>query len=103
VGGIVLHLRGEVRDIWFDWLRAHRPDLLERHAELYRHGAYAPTKERERLGELVSVMHERARKRHPDAPHPAPPRFRRGFNDRAQAEAAPERPREQGPRQGALF
>ena len=103
VGGIVLHLRGEVRDIWFDWLRAHRPDLLERHAELYRHGAYAPTKERERLGELVSVMHERARKRHPDAPNPAPPRFRRGFNDRAQAEAAPERPREQGPRQGALF
>ena len=28
IGGIALHLRGEVRDIFFDWLRAHRPDLV---------------------------------------------------------------------------
>src|SRR5438105_8769867 len=30
IGGIALHLRGEVRDIWFDWLRAKRPDLVPR-------------------------------------------------------------------------
>ena len=30
VGGIGLHLRGEVREIWFDWLRQYRPDLVER-------------------------------------------------------------------------
>jgi len=101
IGGIVLHVRGEVRDIWFDWLRAHRPDLVPRHEELYRRGAYAPTAERERLGELVAVTHERARRRHPEAPHPAPPRFRRGFTDRAAAESGP--PRKAEPQQGALF
>jgi DNA repair photolyase len=42
VGGIGLHLRGEVREIFFDWLRAHRPDLVDRYAELYRRGAYLP-------------------------------------------------------------
>ena len=103
IGGIVLHLRGEVRDIWFDWLRAHRPDLVPRHEELYRRGAYAPTAERERLGELVAVTHERARRRHPDAPQPAPPRFRRGFADRAAAETGREEPKKRGPQQGALF
>ena len=33
--GIGLHLRGEVRDIWFDWLRDNRPDLIPRYEELY--------------------------------------------------------------------
>src|SRR5438477_69814 len=31
IGGICLHLRGEVRDIWFDWLEAYRPDLIPRY------------------------------------------------------------------------
>ncbi len=54
VGGIALHLRGEVRQIFFDWLRAHRPDLLERYEELYARGAYAPHAERRRLAALLS-------------------------------------------------
>ena len=49
VGGVGLHLRGEVREIWFDWLRQYRPDLVERYEELYRRGAYMSTDERERL------------------------------------------------------
>jgi DNA repair photolyase len=53
VGGICLHLRGEVRDIWFDWLRAHRPDLIPRYERLYARGAYAAKAERERLAALV--------------------------------------------------
>jgi DNA repair photolyase len=53
VGGIALHLRGEVRDIWFDWLRSHRPDLVPRYEELYRRGAYAAPAERRRLSKLV--------------------------------------------------
>jgi DNA repair photolyase len=53
IGGIALHLRGEVRDIWFDWLRAKRPDLVPRYEELYKRGAYAPPAERERLSRLV--------------------------------------------------
>ncbi len=53
VGGLGLHLRGEVRAIWFDWLRQHRPDLVERYEELYRAGAYLPPDERRRLAALT--------------------------------------------------
>jgi DNA repair photolyase len=53
IGGIALHLRGEVRQIYFDWLRAYRPDLVEMYEELYARGAYAPEGERRRLAELV--------------------------------------------------
>jgi DNA repair photolyase len=53
VGGVPLHLRGEVRDVFMDWLRCKRPDLIARYEELYRRGAYAPAEERERLSRLV--------------------------------------------------
>jgi DNA repair photolyase len=53
IGGVALHLRGEVRDIFMDWLRSQRPDLIERYEQLYRRGAYAPKEERERLSQLV--------------------------------------------------
>ncbi len=53
VTGIALHLRGEVRDLWFEWLRANRPDLVPRYERLYRRGAYAPPEERRRLSALV--------------------------------------------------
>src|SRR3954466_10339437 len=54
VGGIALHLRGEVRDIFMDWLRSQRPDLVPRYEKLYARGAYAPRAERERLSALVA-------------------------------------------------
>jgi DNA repair photolyase len=54
VTGIALHLRGEVRDLWFEWLREHRPALVPRYEQLYRRGAYAPPDERRRLAQLVS-------------------------------------------------
>jgi DNA repair photolyase len=50
---IGLHLRGEVKDIWFDWLRDKRPDLIPRYEKLYRRGAYLPKDERERLSKLA--------------------------------------------------
>jgi DNA repair photolyase len=53
IGAIALHLRGEVRQIFFDWLRAHRPDLIPRYERLYARGAYAPQAERERLAAMV--------------------------------------------------
>jgi DNA repair photolyase len=53
VGGVALHLRGEVKGIFFDWLADKRPDLLPRYRELYRRGAYAPQDERRRLQQLV--------------------------------------------------
>ena len=53
IGGIALHLRGEVRQIYLDWLRSYRPDLVPLYEELYARGAYAPEAERRRLAELV--------------------------------------------------
>ena len=53
VSGIALHLRGEVRGLFFEWLQSHRPDLVERYKQLYQRGAYAHPDERKRLSELV--------------------------------------------------
>jgi DNA repair photolyase len=55
VGGIALHLRGEVKDLWWEWLREHRPDLIPRYERLYARGAYAPKAERERLAALARL------------------------------------------------
>ena len=46
IGGQTLFLRGSVKEIFFDWLREHRPDLLERYERLYANGAYLPADER---------------------------------------------------------
>ena len=54
IGGIALHLRGEVEGIFFDWLRSQRPDLLPLYERLYARGAYAPPSERRRLAALVA-------------------------------------------------
>jgi hypothetical protein len=53
VSGIALHLRGEVRGLWFEWLRANRPELVPRYEQLYRRGAYMPADERRKLAGLV--------------------------------------------------
>jgi DNA repair photolyase len=53
VGGIPLHLRGEVRQVFMEWLRSYRPDLVERYEELYARGAYVPREESERIQRLL--------------------------------------------------
>jgi DNA repair photolyase len=53
IGGIALHLRGEVKEIFFDWLRAKRPDLIPRYEQMYRRGAYAPKDYKERVARLT--------------------------------------------------
>jgi DNA repair photolyase len=53
VTGIALHLRGEVRGLFFDWLEQQRPELVPRYRKLYGRGAYAPRNERRRLSRLV--------------------------------------------------
>jgi DNA repair photolyase len=49
IGGIPLHLRGEVRQVFMEWLRSYRPDLVERYEELYARGAYVPRVESARM------------------------------------------------------
>jgi len=53
IGGIPLHLRGEVRDIFVEWLRSYRPDLVAHYEELYARGAYVGKAERERIQALL--------------------------------------------------
>ena len=76
IGGIALHLRGEVRDVFFGWLHEQRPDLVDRYEELYARGAYAPPAERDRLARLVRRRGAAAPARHRPGipPRPARPR-----------------------------
>ncbi|MFN8112709.1 MAG: LAGLIDADG family homing endonuclease [Solirubrobacterales bacterium] len=64
VSGLALHLRGEVREIFIDWLRQYRPELVPRYEQLYAGGGTMETKERRRLGALVN-RGGRARPRRP--------------------------------------
>jgi DNA repair photolyase len=57
IGGVALHLRRDVKDIFMEWLRTQRPELVQRYEDLYRHGAYAPGEERKRLAGLVRHPH----------------------------------------------
>jgi DNA repair photolyase len=87
VTGIALHLRGEVRQVFMAWLEEHHSDLVPRYIDLYRRGAYAPVRERKRLGALVR------------GPEPEPSEWRRGSR---LAPAAPSPPAPE-PDQGRLF
>ncbi len=62
VSGIALHLRGEVRGLFFAWLRAHRPELIPRYEELYAQGAYMRAAERDRIAGLVRGPSESAQR-----------------------------------------
>jgi DNA repair photolyase len=100
VSGIALHLRGEVRGIFMEWLASYRPDLVEHYEELYARSAYAPRVEQERLGALVRRARARATgafRRDPWRDHAA----------RQPARAAPERaspaPPPPEPEQTTLF
>jgi DNA repair photolyase len=87
IGGVALHLRSGVKDVFMEWLRTQRPELVERYEELYRHGAYAPVEERKRLAGLV-----RGRG--------APSRFNRGSVPPASSSTVAEEP---AACQGRLF
>jgi DNA repair photolyase len=87
VSGIALHLRGEVRNLFMEWLAENRSDLLPRYRALYRKGAYMPPEERRRLSGLVK------------GPDLAPPERGRAAYLRA-ARSAPTSPQ---PAQGSLF
>ena len=44
--GIALHLRGEVKDVFFGWLETKRPDLLPKYEQLYKGRAYLQAQQR---------------------------------------------------------
>jgi DNA repair photolyase len=53
LGGVALHLRDEVKDVFFAWLEAKRPDLLPRYEKLYRDRAYMLPEQREQTTRAV--------------------------------------------------
>ena len=59
IGGITLHLRGSVREVFFDWLRGYRPDLVPRYERLYARGAYVSEPERRRIEHAAGLPRAR--------------------------------------------
>lgn len=69
--GIALHLKGEVRDVFFAWLAAKRPDLLPRYERLYAGGrAFMSAKDRARTTQAIKPW-GRSMRRKPPKPKPA--------------------------------
>jgi DNA repair photolyase len=69
IGGQSLFLRGATKDVFFDWLHAKRPDLVERYEQLYRKGAYLPKSTSRELEARLPGRRRKARD--------VPPRFER--------------------------
>ena len=91
IGGLGLHLKGEVREIFLDWLRSQRPDLVAHYEELYADGAFLPRGERDRIGRLLASGRRRV--------GVEGSRFREsGGVARREAEAKPQRPATPQPR-----
>ena len=93
VSGIALHLRGDVRGLFFEWLKEHRPDLLPRYRRLYRRGAYAPPEERQRLAALVKGPDVAPGERMPGRSIAPDRREQRDAERHARGEARPDQPR----------
>jgi DNA repair photolyase len=53
LGGVALHLRDEVKDVFFAWLQEKRPDLLPRYEALYSTRAYMRPEQRKHATRAV--------------------------------------------------
>ena len=53
LGGVALHLRDEVRDVFFAWLESKRPDLIPKYEQLYSDRAYLRPAQRQRATRAV--------------------------------------------------
>jgi DNA repair photolyase len=98
LGGVALHLRDEVRDVFFAWLEAKRPDLIPKYEQLYANGrAYLPAKQR---GEVTKVVRGWGKSRRDREERQSPARTRRPS---AGSEYPPVRGTAAPPSQDALF
>jgi len=53
LGGVALHLRGEVKDVFFSWLKEKRPDLLPKYEQLYSGRSYMRPEQRKHATRAV--------------------------------------------------
>jgi DNA repair photolyase len=93
LGGVALHLRGDVKEVFFGWLAAKRPDLIPRYEALYRDRAYMRPAQRKQTTRALKSWGRSNRLRNPRAPggRSNPPRT---------AESASTEPRAGGARVG---
>jgi DNA repair photolyase len=98
LGGVALHLRDEVRDVFFAWLEAKRPDLLPRYEQLYATGrAYMRSEQRKRATRAVRGWgRSRAGREDRQSPERADTQSGPKARESGQGTAGP-------PSQGALF
>jgi DNA repair photolyase len=93
LGGVALHLRDEVKDVFFAWLEEKRPDLLPRYEQLYQNRAYMQPAQRKRTTRAVRGWGRS--------------RLRKALADRSGTAAQPPRdahpPCPEDPPQAALF
>jgi len=69
LGGVALHLRDEVKDVFFAWLEQKRPDLLPRYEALYRGRAYLRPEQRKQTTRALRTWgHSRMRSSRTDQP-----------------------------------
>jgi DNA repair photolyase len=83
LGGVALHLRDEVKDVFFAWLEEKRPDLLPKYEQLYKGRAYMQPAQRKRTTQAVRGWGRG--------------RLRRSLADRSQS---PSTSRKEAPRAG---
>jgi DNA repair photolyase len=81
LGGVALHLRDEVKDVFLAWLEAKRPDLLPRYEALYKGRAYMQPAQRKQTTRAVrgwgrnrlrKALVDRSGNSSPAMPAPAP-------------------------------
>jgi DNA repair photolyase len=105
IGGNTLFLRGSTRDVFFDWLREHRPDLVDRYEALYARGAYLRQADRREIekgaGAPWAGWSYDDRARHRGGPRQGGQAARRG-PVAGRAGPPPQAP-ERAPVQGSLF
>lgn len=105
IGGNTLFLRGAVRDVFFDWLQAQRPDLVPRYEELYARRAYLSDAQRSEIETAAGLPGRRLQ------PWPDRDRFRHRVGDAGPGRggtprrggAAPRLPAPAVQQQGVLF
>ncbi len=102
LGGVALHLRDEVRDVFFAWLEAKRPDLIPKYERLYSNRAYMRPAQRQRATRAVKgwgrTRSRRAAREGRRFPQPADTQSRPQGGESGEEFAAPLKPA-----QGALF
>lgn len=79
LGGVALHLRDGVKDVFMAWLQEKRPDLIPQYEELYKGRAYMRPEDRKRATRAVKGWGRSGARRRSPSPVTGPARQERLF------------------------